>query len=117
MRSVLQFAAAATMLSGMLTGCANHWTEEQQKTLLALDQQRDGLRSDLARTKDQLMDSKSKLSMQDRNLSDCNAQTAAARAALAKWPDIWADSADWRIAPPPPAPDAEFKGTAKKKRK
>ena len=114
-RSVLKLVAAATLLSGTLVSCSNHWTEEQQKSLMALDQQRDGLRTDLDRSKSQLMDARSKLAAQDKNLSDCSAETAAARSALEKWPNIWADSADWRVAPPPPPPAETTTGKKKHK--
>ncbi len=104
----------AALVSGSLTSCANHWTEEQQKSLMALDNNRDGLQSELARTKDQLMDAKSKLASQDKDLNDCNADTQAIMDRLSKWPNIWPDNAIWN-PPPPPAPEpTTFTGKAKK---
>ena len=94
---------AAVAMFG-LSSCSNKATEEQMKKLRDLDQSRDGLRSDLERAKGNLSDAQGKLSAQDRDLADCNRQTAAVHEGLASWPNIWADSADWRAAPPPPPP-------------
>ena len=96
-----------------LSSCSNKATEEQMKKLRDLDQSRDGLRTDLDRAKGNLSDVQGKLGAQDRDLADCNRQTAAVREGLATWPNIWADSADWRMAPPPPPPATM---PAKKKR-
>jgi len=98
------FCIAALAMFG-LSSCSNKATEEQMKKLRDLDQTRDGLRSDLDRAKGNLSDVQGKLSAQDRDLADCNAQTAAVRQGLTQWPNIWADSADWRLAPPPAAMD------------
>ncbi len=91
--------AAVAMLG--LSSCSNKATEDQMKKLRELDQSRDGLRSDLDRAKGNLSDVQGKLAAQDRDLADCNRQTAAVREGLVSWPNIWADSADWRMAPPP----------------
>jgi hypothetical protein len=96
-----------------LSSCSNKATEEQMKKLRDLDQSRDGLRMDLERAKGNLSDVQGKLAAQDRDLADCNRQTAAVREGLASWPNIWADSVDWRPAPPPPPP---VTAPAKKKR-
>jgi len=106
-------AIAAVAMVG-LSSCSNKATEEQMKKLGDLDRTRDGLRSDLERAKGNLADVQGKLAAQDRDLADCNRQTAAVREGLASWPNIWADSADWRIAPPP-APT--MTAPAKKKHK
>src|SRR4051812_3980303 len=87
-----------------LSSCSNKATEEQMKKITALDQTRDGLKLDLEHAKGNLSDVQGKLSSQDRDLSDCQKQTAAAREGLTRWPNIWADEADWRVAPPPPPP-------------
>jgi len=97
-----------------LSSCSNKATEEQMKKLRDLDQTRDGLRMDLERAKGNLSDVQGKLAAQDRDLADCNRQTAAVREGLTQWPNIWADSADWRLAPPP-APAVEK--SSKKKHK
>ena len=106
-------AIAAVAMVG-LSSCSNKATEEQMKKLGDLDRSRDGLKMDLERAKGNLADVQGKLSAQDRDLADCNKQTAAVREGLASWPNIWADSADWRVAPPPPAP---MTAPAKKKHK
>jgi septal ring factor EnvC (AmiA/AmiB activator) len=92
-----------------LSSCSNKATEEQMKKLRDLDQTRDGLRMDLEHAKGNLSDVQGKLAAQDRDLADCNRQTAAVREGLTQWPNIWADSADWRPAPPPPPPVAPSK--------
>jgi|SRR5579872_5628900 len=84
-----------------LSSCSNKATEEQMKKLRDLDQSRDGLRMDLERAKGNLSDVQGKLAAQDRDLADCNKQTAAVREGLTTWPNIWPDSADWRPTPPP----------------
>jgi septal ring factor EnvC (AmiA/AmiB activator) len=87
-----------------LASCSNKATEEQMKTLRELDSRRDGLRSELDRLNASLRDARAKLASHDRDLKDCNDDTQFARAELVKWPNVWADSADWRepvrLAPP-----------------
>ncbi|MEP7235379.1 MAG: hypothetical protein ABI778_08800 [Ignavibacteriota bacterium] len=97
-----------------LSSCSNKATEEQMKKLRDLDQTRDGLKMDLEHAKSSLSDVQGKLAAQDRDLADCNKQTAAVRDGLVSWPNIWADSADWRPAPPPMM---EMDKSTKKKRK
>lgn len=97
------FAIAVLAMAG-LSSCSNKATEEQMKALRDLDVNRDNLKMDLARAKSNLSDVQGKLAAQDRDLADCQSQTAAVRAGLVNWPNIWADSADWRLAPPPPPP-------------
>ena len=92
--------AALAMLG--LSSCSNKATEEQMKMLGDLDRSRDQLRMDLERAKNNLRDVQGKLAAQDRDLADCQRETAAVREGLVNWPNIWADSADWRLAPPPP---------------
>jgi hypothetical protein len=94
-----------------LASCSNKATEEQMKTLRALDSERDGLRSELERTQSALRDAKGKLTAQDRELKDCSDDTQFARAELVNWPNVWADSLDWKIAERP-AP-AKSSGGAK----
>jgi hypothetical protein len=84
-----------------LSSCSTKATEDQMKKIRDLDASRDGLKMDLDRAKGNLSDAQGKLAAQDRDLADCNSQTAAVRAGLVNWPNIWADSADWRMAPPP----------------
>jgi hypothetical protein len=79
-----------------LASCSNKATEEQMKTLRALDSERDGLRAELDRTQASLRDAKGKLTTHDRDLKDCNDDTQFARAELVNWPNVWADSVDWR---------------------
>lgn len=79
------------------------------KTLRELDSRRDGLRSELDRLNASLRDARGKLASHDRDLKDCNDDTQFARAELVNWPNVWADSADWRIvrtAPPETTPGA-----------
>jgi hypothetical protein len=97
-----------------MTSCSNKATEEQMKTLHGLDQQRDQLRSDLQGAQNNLRDAQGKLANADRDLADCQSDTKAAQDGLAKWPNVWPDSADWRVAPPPPPPD---QGNSMKKMK
>lgn len=97
------FVVAVIAMMG-LSSCSNKATEEQMKKLRDLDQNRDALKMDLERAKGTLSDVQGKLGAQDRDLADCNKQTSAVREGLVTWPNIWADSADWRIAPPPPPP-------------
>lgn len=82
-----------------LSSCSNKATEEQMKTLRELDSRRDGLRSELDRLNASLRDARGKLASHDRDLKDCNDDTQFARAELVNWPNVWADSVDWRIAP------------------
>jgi septal ring factor EnvC (AmiA/AmiB activator) len=89
-----------------LSSCSNKATEDQMKKLRDLDQSRDQLRSDLDHAKGNLSDLQGKIAAQDRDMSDCQQQTAAVREGLTQWPNIWPDSVDWRPAPPP-APPAE----------
>lgn len=104
-RTLRSFAAIATLsLVPILTSCSNKATEEQMKTLHDLDNQRDQLKTELQQAQSNLQDSQGKLASADRDLADCQADTKAAQAGLAMWPNVWPDSADWRIAPPP-APD------------
>jgi hypothetical protein len=84
-----------------LASCSNKATEEQMKTLRALDSERDGLRAELDRNQSALRDAKGKLTAQDRELKDCNDDTQFARAELVNWPNVWADSLDWKIAERP----------------
>lgn len=105
-------ALAALGVMPMLTSCSNKATEEQMKTLRDLDQQREGLRSDLQSAQNNLRDAKGKLASADRDLADCQADTRGTQEGLAKWPNVWADSADWRLAPPP-APEKAMKGKKK----
>lgn len=113
-RTLRSLAAIATLgLASFLASCSNKATEEQMKTLHALDQQRDQLKMDLSHAQDNLRDSQGKLANADRDLADCQADTKAAQAGLAMWPNVWPDSADWRVAPPPPA-EMETKVTKKK---
>jgi len=99
--------AIAAMLG--LSSCSNKATEEQMKKITDLDRQRDGLRTDLERAKGNLSDVQGKLAAQDRDLADCNRQTAAVREGLAQWPNVWPDAADWNPPPPPPPPATEVK--------
>ncbi len=96
--------AIACIAMVALSSCSNKATEEQMKKIRDLDQSRDGLKMDLERAKGNLSDVQGKLAAQDRDMADCSAQTAAVRAGLVNWPNIWADSVEWRMAPPPPPP-------------
>ena len=80
-----------------LASCSSKATEEQMKTLRELDAQRDGLRAELDRQNAALRDAKGKLTSHDRELKDCGDDTQFARAELVNWPNVWADSADWRM--------------------
>ena len=84
-----------------LASCSNKATEEQMKTLRELDSERDGLRAELERNQSALRDAKGKLTTQDRDLKDCNDDTQFARAELVNWPNVWADSLDWKVAERP----------------
>jgi hypothetical protein len=102
-RTLRSFVAIAALgLAPLMTSCSNKATEEQMKTLHDLDQQRDQLKIDLQHSQDNLRDAKGKLASADRDLADCQSDTRAAQAGLAMWPNVWPDSADWRVAPPPP---------------
>ncbi len=102
-RTLRSFVAIAALgLAPLVTSCSNKATEEQMKTLHDLDQQRDQLKVDLQRAQDNLRDAQGKLSSADRDLADCQSDTRAAQAGLAMWPNVWPDSADWKVAPPPP---------------
>ncbi|MDP4199259.1 MAG: hypothetical protein Q8922_16040 [Bacteroidota bacterium] len=110
-RVALGLALAALGMMPMLASCSNKATEEQMKTLHQLDQQRDGLRNDLQSAQNNLRDAQGKLASADRDLADCTSDTRAAQEGLTRWPNVWADSADWRLAPPPaPAPEKAMKG-------
>lgn len=98
-KNLLMVVCAATLLGTTLTSCSNKATEEQMKTLRDLDAQRDNLRSDVSRANANLSDVRGKLAAQDRDLADCNADTQAATTWLSNWPNVWADSNDWRVAP------------------
>ena len=101
MNTLRSFVAIAALgLAPLVTSCSNKATEEQMKTLHDLDQQRDQLKSDLSNAQNSLRDSQGKLASADRDLSDCKSDTQAAQAGLAMWPNVWPDSADWRMAPP-----------------
>jgi hypothetical protein len=97
-----------------LTSCSNKATEEQMKMLGDLDRQREGLRSDLDRAQLNLRDAKTRLANQERDLADCRTETQSVRDGLSRWPNVWIDSVDWRVAPPP-APEPVV--TKKKRRK
>jgi hypothetical protein len=97
-----------------MASCSNKATEEQMKTLSELDRQRDGLQADLKRAQDNLREQQSKLANAKRDLTDCQNDTQGASAMLMNWPNVWADSVDWRIAPPVTAPEPK-KMTVKKK--
>ena len=98
----ITLVAIAAVVTGGLSSCSNKATEEQMKTLRELDQSRDALRMDVDRAMQTLRDAQGKLAAQDRELSDCNQQTAAVKAGLAQWPNVWPDAADWNPPPPPP---------------
>jgi hypothetical protein len=116
-KNVLVVASTVVLVGTGLTSCSNKATEEQMKTLRELDSQRDNLRSDLSRANANLADVKGKLAAQDRELKDCNDDTQAANEWIRNWPNVWADSADWRVAPPPePAPVTGTKATVRKKK-
>lgn len=86
-------------------------TDEQKKTIADLDQQRAGLQSDLARAQNDQRAAEGKLASAQRDLADCQADTKAVQDGLSRWPNVWADSADWRVAPPPPpVPEKPMKG-------
>ena len=101
--TLLAAAGLAVLLSTGLQSCSSKATEEQMKTLSDLDRQRDGLKNDLQSAQDKLKDAQAKLAQQDRDLSDCNLDTQAAKDGLMRWPNIWADSADWRMPATAPA--------------
>ncbi len=96
-KTALAIAGLAVLFTMGLQSCSSKATEEQMKTLSDLDRQRDGLRNDLQSAQDRLRDAQSKLAQQDRDLSECNLDTQAAKDGLTRWPNIWADSADWRM--------------------
>ena len=109
-RNLRSFIAIAALgLLPLMTSCSNKATEEQMKMLHGLDQQRDQLRSDLQSAQNNLRDAQGKLANADRDLADCNSDTKAAQDKLAMWPNVWPDSADWRLAPPPPDPGNSMK--------
>ena len=114
-RSCAALIALATLgLAPMLTGCGpTKATEEQMKTISDLDQQRESLRMDMQHAQDNLRDAQGKLANADRDFADCQADTRAASDGLQRWPNVWADSVDWRLAPPPPP--VQEKATKKKK--
>jgi outer membrane murein-binding lipoprotein Lpp len=104
MKTLRSFVAIAALgLAPLVTSCSNKATEEQMKTLHDLDQQRDQLKMDLQQAQGNLRDAQGKLANANRDLTDCQSDTQAAQAGLAMWPNVWPDSADWRIAPPPDA--------------
>src|SRR5689334_13195747 len=73
---ILSIAAIAAL---GLSSCSNKATEEQMKALRDLDQSRDQYKMDLERAKNNLRDVQGKLSAQDRDLADCQRETAAVR--------------------------------------
>ncbi len=103
-KQMLKMLLLAASVTVALSSCSNKATEEQMKTLRELDQSRDGLKMDLDRAMATLRDAQGKLAAQDRELADCQQQTAAVRQGLAQWPNIWPDSAEWNPPPPPPPP-------------
>ncbi len=101
-RSIRSFAAFAALgLVPLMMSCSNKATEEQMKTLHDLDQQRDQLNNDLQRAQGDLRDAQGKLESANSDLTQCQNNTQAAQAGLAIWPNVWPDSVDWRVAPPP----------------
>jgi septal ring factor EnvC (AmiA/AmiB activator) len=110
-RTIRSFAALAALgLVPLVMSCSNKATEEQMKTLHGLDQQRDQLKTDLQHAQDNLRDANGKLESANRDLTDCQNNTTAAQAGLALWPNVWPDSVDWRLAPPPaPVEEAPMK--------
>jgi len=96
-KKTLLSAAMLAAFTLTLASCSNKATEEQMKTLRELDAQRDGLRAELDRQNASLRDAKGKLTAHDRDLKDCNDDTQFARAELVNWPNVWADSVDWRM--------------------
>ncbi len=101
-RSIRSFAALAALgLVPLLMSCSNKATEEQMKTLQGLDQQRSQLQTSLQQAQSNLSDANGKLASANRDLTDCQNNTAAAKAGLALWPNVWPDSVDWRVTPPP----------------
>jgi hypothetical protein len=113
-KTVRSYAMLAAFAALGLASCSNKATEEQMKTLGELDRQREGLRGDLQRSQSDLRDAQGKLANAQRDLSDCNTDTQAASAMLQKWPDVWPDSVEWRLAPPP-APVPEKTGKKSKR--
>lgn len=103
-KQLMRMLALAAIVTLSLSSCSNKATEEQMKSLRELDQSRDGLLQDLDRAKATLRDAQGKLAAQDRELADCQQQTAAVREGLTQWPNIWSDSTDWKPAPPPAPP-------------
>jgi TolA-binding protein len=99
-KTVLAVASLAVLGMMGLQSCSSKATEEQMKTLSDLDRQRDALKSDLGSAQDKLRDLQGKIAQQDRDLSDCNMDTQVAKDGLTRWPNIWADSADWRMPAP-----------------
>jgi septal ring factor EnvC (AmiA/AmiB activator) len=110
LRSYAALASLAVLgLAPVLASCGpTKATEEQMKTISDLDQQRESLRTDMQRAQDNLRDAQGKLANADRDLADCQSDTRAASDGLQRWPNVWADSADWRVAPPP-APETMTK--------
>ena len=107
-------SASASALALTVVSCSNKATEEQMKTLADLDRQRAGLQDDLKRAQQNLAEQQSKVANAKRDLTDCQNDTQGATAMLARWPNVWADSVDWRLAPTP-APEPVKKMTVKKK--
>ncbi|HWF43278.1 MAG TPA: hypothetical protein VG537_01425 [Candidatus Kapabacteria bacterium] len=98
-------ALCALGLGPMLASCGpTKASEEQMKTISDLDQQRASLQTDMQRAQDNLRDAQGKLANANRDLADCQTDTRAATEGLQRWPNVWADSVEWRVAPPPPAP-------------
>jgi outer membrane murein-binding lipoprotein Lpp len=112
-KHTIRMLLAAAAVSFALASCSNKATEDQMKALRTLDQQRDALAQDLDRAKNNLRDAQGKLAAQDKDLADCQAQTAAVKDGLTRWPNVWADSADWNPPAPPPPPEPK---TGKKHR-
>lgn len=104
-KRMIRMLVGAAAVSFALSSCSNKATEDQMKALRDLDQQRDALTQDLDRAKNTLRDAQGKLAAQDKDLADCQQQTAAVKDGLSKWPNVWPDQADWNPPPPPPAPE------------
>lgn len=92
-------SASVLALALTMASCSNKATEEQMKTLGELDRQRSGLQDDLRRAQQNLAEQQSKLTNAKRDLTDCTNDTQGATAMLSRWPDVWTDSVDWRVAP------------------
>jgi chromosome segregation ATPase len=109
-------SASVLALALTLASCSNKATEEQMKTLADLDRQRAGLQDDLKRAQQNLSEQQSKLANAKRDLTDCQNDTQGASAMLSRWPNVWADSVDWRLAPPPAPVTAPAKKMTMKKK-